>query len=100
MIIKSVDELKGLVDEFSNFARMPASSRQPNDLNDIMKEALTLYEEAHRSITFTVKADDNVPHLLLDRDQIKRVLINLLDNAVAAIERRRNITLQSTTTRT
>jgi len=86
MIIKSVDELKGLVDEFSNFARMPASVPSPNDLNAILKEALTLYQQAHRSIAFTLKTDDSLPAILLDRDQIKRVLINLLDNAVAAIE--------------
>jgi two-component system, NtrC family, nitrogen regulation sensor histidine kinase NtrY len=86
MIIKSVDDLKRLVDEFSNFARMPASILSKNDLNAILKEALTLYVEAHRQIRFTLKTDDSVPEILLDRDQIKRVLINLLDNAVAAIE--------------
>ncbi|MBU5615143.1 sensor histidine kinase [Geomonas azotofigens] len=86
MIIKSVDELKGLVNEFSNFARMPASVPKPNDLNDILKEALTLYVEAHRHIRFTLNEDERMPPIMLDRDQIKRVVINLLDNAVAAIE--------------
>ncbi|HJV65098.1 MAG TPA: ATP-binding protein [Geomonas sp.] len=86
MIIKSVDELKGLVDEFSNFARMPAAVLSPNDLNDLLKEALTLYVEAHRRIEFKLSTDEQMPPILLDRDQIKRVLINLLDNAVAAIE--------------
>jgi len=86
MIIKSVDELKGLVDEFSNFARMPAAQPTPNDLNAVVREAVTLYEEAHRAITFTLKMDECLPKILLDRDQIKRVLINLLDNAVAAID--------------
>jgi len=95
MIIKSVDELKGLVDEFSNFARMPAASPSPNDLNAILKEALTLYEEAHRRIGFRLSADEAMPPILLDRDQIKRVLINLLDNAVAAIEGEGEIVLSS-----
>ena len=95
MIIKSVDELKGLVDEFSNFARMPAAVPSPNDLNAILKEALTLYVEAHRHIRFTLNTDDSIPAILLDRDQIKRVLINLLDNAVAAIEGEGEIELAS-----
>ena len=95
MIIKSVDELKGLVNEFSNFARMPASVLKPNDLNGILKEALTLYVEAHRHIRFTLNTDDGMPAILLDRDQIKRVLINLLDNAVAAIEGEGEIELSS-----
>ena len=95
MIVKSVDELKGLVDEFSNFARMPASSPSSNDLNAILKEALTLYVEAHRHIRFTLSTDDSMPPILIDRDQIKRVLINLLDNAVAAIEGEGDIELSS-----
>jgi two-component system nitrogen regulation sensor histidine kinase NtrY len=86
MIIKSVDELKTLVDEFSNFARMPAAQPNPNSLNDIIREALTLYQEAHRGVRFSLVADEAIPPILLDRDQIKRVLINLLDNAVAALD--------------
>ena len=86
VIIKSVDELKTLVNEFSNFARMPAAQPTQNSLNDIIREAMMLYQEAHRRITFDFRADDAVPMLHLDRDQIKRVFINLLDNAVAAIE--------------
>jgi two-component system nitrogen regulation sensor histidine kinase NtrY len=85
MIIKSVDEMKGLVDEFSSFARMPAAQPAPNNLAEIIREAIALYE-GHRSIRFGFRCDGEVPLLQLDRDQIKRVFINLLDNAVAAIE--------------
>jgi two-component system nitrogen regulation sensor histidine kinase NtrY len=94
-IIKSVDELKTLVDEFSHFARMPAAQPSPNDLNEIIGEAVTLYQEAHRNITFSFLPDPALPQLSLDRDQIKRVLINLLDNAVAAIDGTGTIALQS-----
>jgi len=86
MIIKSVDELKILVDEFSNFARMPAAQPTPNDLNEVIREAVTLYQESHRNVAFSFRADESVPMIRLDRDQIKRVLINLLDNAVAALD--------------
>jgi two-component system nitrogen regulation sensor histidine kinase NtrY len=87
MIIKSVDELKILVDEFSSFARMPAAQPTPNSLNDVIREAVTLYQESHRQVSFSFFADEALPLILLDRDQIKRVLINLLDNAVDAIGR-------------
>lgn len=87
MIIKSVDELKILVDEFSSFARMPAAQPTPNSLNDVIREAVTLYQESHRQVSFSFSADETLPLILLDRDQIKRVLINLLDNAVDAIGR-------------
>lgn len=86
MIIKSVDELKVLVDEFSGFARMPAAQPTPNSLNEVIGEAVTLYQESHRQVDFSFSADQSLPLILLDRDQIKRVLINLLDNAVAALD--------------
>lgn len=94
-IIKAVDELKTLVDEFSNFARMPTAQPSPNNLNEIIREALALYQEAHRHIAFSFRPDDGIPLLQLDRDQIKRVLINLLDNAVAATEGEGHIAIES-----
>ncbi len=85
-IIKQVDELKTLVNEFSLFARMPASNPSPNDLNGIVTETLALYKTGHRSISFESKLDPRLPFLEIDRDQIKRALINIIDNAVAAVE--------------
>ena len=85
MIVKQVDELKNLVNEFSNFARMPASNPTPNDLNEIVSEALVLFQEGHRDIVFSFRPDPRVPLFNIDRDQIKRVIINLLDNAVGAV---------------
>lgn len=84
-IIKSVEELKNLVNEFSQFARMPAAQLAPCSLNDIISEAVTLYSEAHRQVKFHYIPEGTLPELHLDRDQIKRVLINLLENAVAAV---------------
>lgn len=85
MIIKQVDELKNLVNEFSSFARMPTSNPTPNLLNEIVAEALVLYQEGHKDIRFSLKTDPQVPPFNLDRDQIKRAVINLLDNAVDAM---------------
>jgi two-component system nitrogen regulation sensor histidine kinase NtrY len=86
MIVKSVDELKNLVNEFSNFARMPSIQPEPNDLNDIIRETLTLYQQAHRGVQFDFAPDPRLPLLKIDRSQIKRVVINLLENAVAAMD--------------
>jgi two-component system nitrogen regulation sensor histidine kinase NtrY len=95
MIIKSVDELKTLVNEFSNFARMPASQPESNDLNSLIRETLTLYQEAHRSVSFNFVTDESLPLLKIDRDQIKRVIINILENAVAAMEEQGAINIAS-----
>jgi len=94
-IIKSVEELKTLVNEFSQFARMPAAQPAPCDLNGIISEAVNLYSEAHRHISFDLRPDRTIPELMLDRDQIKRVMINLLENAVASIEGNGNIIVES-----
>jgi len=95
MIIKSVDDLKNLVNEFSNFARMPAIQPEPNDLNAIIRETLTLYQEAHRSVLFEFAPDSSLPQLKVDRNQIKRVVINLLENAVAAMDGRGAVAIRT-----
>jgi len=85
MIIQQVDELKEMVNEFSNFARLPASQPAPNLLNELISETLVLYAEGHRPITFEFQPGKNIPTFNFDREQIKRVLINLLENAVSAV---------------
>ena len=84
-IIQQVDELKNLVNEFSQFARLPSAQLATNDLNKIVHEGLFLFKEGHNEIHFQFHSG-NIPPLELDREQIKRVVINLLDNAVAAVE--------------
>lgn len=86
MIIHQVDELKNLVNEFSNFARMPATKPTPCNLNEIISETLVLYQEGHKKIDFELVEDPNLPLANLDKEQIKRVIINLLENAVAAMD--------------
>ncbi len=93
MIIKSVDDLKNLVNEFSNFARMPAIQPEPNDINALIRETLTLYQQAHRGVVFSFVQDELMPLLTIDRDQIKRVIINVLENAVAAMDEKGGIQL-------
>jgi two-component system nitrogen regulation sensor histidine kinase NtrY len=83
-IIQQVDELKALVNEFSTFARMPAGAHTPQDLNRLVEEALVLFREGHREITFAFDPEPGLPELEMDREGIKRALFNLLDNAVAA----------------
>jgi two-component system nitrogen regulation sensor histidine kinase NtrY len=85
-IITQVEELKNLVNEFSSFARMPAANPTPNNLNEIIREAMVLYEEGHKQIRFAFQPDDKIPVFNLDKEQIKRVIVNLLENAVAAVD--------------
>ncbi|MDE0354492.1 MAG: ATP-binding protein [Deltaproteobacteria bacterium] len=84
-IIRQVDELKTLVNEFQNFARLPTAELLPDDLNDVVREALFLFKEGHRDVEFDFSEQPSIPPVELDREQIKRALFNLLDNAVASL---------------
>ena len=87
-IIDQVEVLKNLVNEFSRYARMPVTSLTPNDLNAVVAEAVLLFQDAHKDIAFEFKSDEGLPKFDLDAEQINRVMINLLDNAVAAINKK------------
>ncbi len=84
-IVKQVEELKGMVNEFSSFARMPTSQPSPNHLNEIIREALVLFQEAHKEVHF-IFVPEHLPILNIDRDQMKRVMINLIKNSLTAID--------------
>ncbi|MEN8199738.1 MAG: ATP-binding protein [Thermodesulfobacteriota bacterium] len=84
-IIKQVDELKQLVSEFSQFARMPKINQAPGDISHLIDETLFLYKQAHPQIDFTVEKRDAIPTFSFDSEQLKRCIINLLDNAVAVL---------------
>jgi two-component system nitrogen regulation sensor histidine kinase NtrY len=83
-IAQEVEAIKRLVNEFSTFARLPAADHRPEDLNALAQETIALLEAAHRDIEFAWRPDKTLPLLELDREGIKRVLRNLLDNGVAA----------------
>ena len=84
-IIRQVEELKALVNEFSNFARLPTAQLVADDLNEVVREALFLFKEGHREVEFDFAEEASIPRVELDRDQIKRAIFNLLDNAVASL---------------
>ncbi len=86
IILTEVDSLKTLVNEFSSFARLPEIQQRPESLNEITLEAANLYRAAHERIVFAIDLAEELPPMQLDRAQLKRVLINLFDNAVDAMK--------------
>ncbi len=85
-IIQQVDQMKRLVDEFSNFARMPDANPTPCDLGALVRESVSLYKHTYTNIDFEVHLDPQFPKLRLDQDQFRQVMNNLLENAVQAID--------------
>jgi len=85
-IVRQVEELKKLVNEFSGFARMPSANPSLNSLDEVIREVLPLYRQSHKHIHFVYEPKKPLPEFNLDREQMTRVFVNLLDNAVAAVD--------------
>ena len=84
-ISREVAGLKAMVDEFSRFARLPAMRLEPASLNDVVAQAAGLYEERLEGVSLRLELDQGLPSSLLDVEQIKRVFVNLIDNALQAL---------------
>ncbi len=83
-IIQEVEGLKHLVDEFSRFARMPALQPKATELNHLLEGVIALYRESHPALALKTFFASDLPTLEVDPDQIKRAVLNLVDNAVEA----------------
>lgn len=94
-IVDEVTMLKSMVDEFSRFARMPTVALVPSDPVEILDSALMLYEGIHPGIRIERDVQPSLPVVRLDKDQMKRALTNLIDNAIAALEGSGTVTLRA-----
>ena len=83
-IEREVTGLKSLVDEFSLYARMPAPSPVRIDFGEVVRSVVALYG-VHQGVTWNVRVDPGLGLVTVDPDQMRRALINLIDNAVAAV---------------
>ncbi len=85
LIGDEVATLQRMVDEFSSFARLPAAKPVLSDINEVVTDTLKLYEERLDGIKLENKLSNDLPPVFIDREQIKRALVNLIDNALHAI---------------
>ncbi len=84
-ITREVAGLKALVDEFSRFARMPPPRMQPGDLNEVIRQTAQLYAERLDGVEMQLLLTDQLPPAMFDTEQLKRVFVNLTDNALEAL---------------
>jgi two-component system nitrogen regulation sensor histidine kinase NtrY len=98
-IAREVSGLKAMVDEFSRFARLPLARLEPADLNEVVCHAVALYEDRLDGVQIETKLDPTMPPAMLDAEQMRRVFVNLIDNALGALadmEGERRITVATT----
>jgi two-component system nitrogen regulation sensor histidine kinase NtrY len=94
-IIREVEGLKTLVNEFSRFARMPAANLQPNDLGKVIEDTLSLYTGLPNGAKINTRLAANMPLINLDAEQMRRALVNLIDNALQAANGKQEITIST-----
>ena len=82
---REVAGLKAMVDEFSRFARLPATRLELASLNEVVNQAVGLYEERLDGAHIALQLDPDLPATMLDVEQMKRVFVNLIDNALEAL---------------
>jgi len=96
VIIQEAQTIKSLVDEFSDFARLPKINLQPAGIHDIIDQVVTMFRGIFADVEFQILPSPDVPIVLpLDTEQMKRVFINLIDNAIDAMNKKGKIVIQT-----
>jgi PAS domain S-box-containing protein len=85
-IAREVESVRTLVDEFSQFTRFPAAQPVPSDLNPIVENAVSVFEGRLDGILVAKDLAPGLPLVQVDREQFKRVVVNLVDNAAEAMQ--------------
>jgi len=85
-ILREVNSLKSMVDEFSRFARLPNVQLERGNLNDVIGLALALYDGRIDDVRINRNLADSLPDAMLDAEQLKRVFVNLIENAIEAFD--------------
>lgn len=83
-ILREVQTLKAMVDEFSRFARLPEVRLEPGDVNEVVRQSANLYLDRADEAVIDLKLAVDLPAAMLDEEQMKRVFVNLIDNAIEA----------------
>ena len=84
-IVAQVQAMKQLVDEFRDYARLPAARLEPLDLNALVREVLGLYAQAHDQGGLDARLADGLPPIQGDASQLRQVIHNLVQNAMDAV---------------
>ncbi|MCG3189658.1 MAG: Adaptive-response sensory-kinase SasA [Burkholderiaceae bacterium] len=87
-IVAQVQAMKQLVDEFRDYARLPAARLEPLELNTVVLEVLALYGQAQEQGRLAAQLGTDLPPIMGDATQLRQVIHNLLQNALDAVAER------------
>ena len=93
-VIDQIDVLSRIASEFSNFAKMPESKFEQLDIDDLLKETINLFREV-RGVNFIQTLESSPAMIVADRDQLRGVFINIIRNAIQALQKAGTITIET-----
>ncbi len=85
-ILREVQSLKTMVDEFSRFARLPDIKLEPGELNELIEQVVVMYEDRTGDFRIETQLAPNLPELMIDAEQLKRTFVNLIENSIEAFD--------------
>lgn len=85
-ILREVQSLKSMVDEFSRFARLPNAKLESGNINEVISQAVAMYEDRFEDICIETNLAAILPDVMVDAEQLKRVFVNLIENSIEAFE--------------
>ncbi|MEJ7701342.1 MAG: HAMP domain-containing protein [Pyrinomonadaceae bacterium] len=85
-ILREVNSLKSMVDEFSRYARLPDTRLECGNLNEVVEQSISLYDDRFADVRIQLNLAENLPNALYDDEQMRRVFVNLIDNAIEAFD--------------
>ncbi|MEJ7847525.1 MAG: ATP-binding protein [Pyrinomonadaceae bacterium] len=86
-ILREVTSLKSMVDEFSRFARLPEAELERRNINEIVEQVVFLYQDRPDDAEIAVDLAKNLPNVMIDAEQLKRVFVNIIENAIEAFDK-------------
>jgi len=98
ILLREVSAMQAMVDEFSRFARMPRPHPSHVDLGRLVQETVPLYRGLKPGVTVEMNVEGGTEELVADPEQVKRVLINLIENALDATEAPGSVTVRASAT--
>ena len=84
-ILEEVEKIRRIVQEFSDFARMPEPSFQETNMEEVVNKAIRLYKPQMGGVNLDVEIEENLPQISADPEQLHRLLVNLIANSLDAL---------------
>lgn len=86
LIVRQVEQLQQMVEEFSSFAKLPEVTLKRGQLQPLLEELISLFRNSHTKINWNLKSDTQLPDINMDNAALRRAFLNILTNAAEVLQ--------------